>query len=331
MEFDALTIGPLAPQTPARPEASVSVDTFNGGNRMPISTARIATDRADLLRAALPLGPDGRLALAGGVCTVTATADGLELTATAPDSASLEEIRRTVTRLSADGPAVEWGAPYGGDSLETTHPVAAEYVLAHCTPADQVLRELEAETRALTGGAARMQVSHDEGAFLTLLTRLVGARRAVEVGVFTGYSSLCIARGLADGGRLLACDVNEEWGSIARRHWERAGVADRIDLVIAPALDTLRALPDAPELDLAFVDADKAGYPAYYEELVPRLRPGGLIVLDNVFLGGRVLDPAFDGPDHRAIRELNAFVAADPRVEAVMLPLRDGVTVARKR
>ncbi len=295
---------------------------------MPISTARIATDQADLLRATLTV--DG-LGPAGGTCTFTVTADALELTATAPDLGSLEEIRRTVTR-QLDGPSViEWSSPYDGDSVETTHPVAAEYVLAHCTPADQVLRDLEAETRTLTGGASRMQVSHDEGAFLTMLTRLVGARRAVEVGVFTGYSSLCIARGLADGGRLLACDVNEEWGSIARRHWERAGVADRIDLVIAPALQTLRALPAEPELDLAFVDADKAGYPAYYEELVPRLRPGGLIVLDNVFLGGRVLDPAFDGADHRAVRELNAFVAADPRVEAVMLPLRDGVTVARRR
>lgn len=303
---------------------------------MPVSTARIATARADrlldLLRSAGPLDGGHRLARPdGGTCTFVATADALELTATAPDAAALEGIRRTVTRLLAEASAVEWSGPHDGDDLETTHPVAAAYALAHCTPADRMLRDLEAETRTRTGGAARMQVSHDEGALLTMLTRLVGARRAVEVGVFTGYSSLCIARGLADGGRLLACDVNEDWASIARRHWERAGVAERIDLVIAPALDTLRALPAEPELDLAFVDADKTGYPAYYEELVPRLRPGGLIVLDNVFLGGRVLDPAFDGPDHRAIRELNAFVAADPRVEAVVLPLRDGVTVARRR
>lgn len=307
------------------------LDSAPKGTTVPISTARIATGQADLLRAAFPVDGLGRLALPGGACTFTVTADTLELTVTATDPGSLEEIRRTVSR-QLDGPsAIDWSGPYDGDELDATHPVVAEYALAHCTPADQVLRDLEAETRALTGGAARMQVSHDEGAFLTMLTRLVGARRAVEVGVFTGYSSLCIARGLAAGGSLLACDVNEEWGSIARRHWERAGVADRIDLVIAPALQTLRALSAEPELDLAFVDADKSGYPAYYEELVPRLRPGGLIVLDNVFLGGRVLDPAFDGADHTAIRELNAFVAADPRVEAVMLPLRDGVTVARRR
>ncbi|MFJ8045445.1 O-methyltransferase [Kitasatospora sp. NPDC096147] len=287
-----------------------------------VPTAGISVGQLDALAA--------ELRAEGAGCVVAVAPDALEVTLAAADPEVLADLRRSVSARPALRGA-EWSAPYGGDEVETTHPVAAQYVLDHCTPADRVLRELAAETRALPGGAARMQVSHDEGAFLTLLTRLTGARSAVEVGVFTGYSSLCIARGLAEGGRLLACDVNEEWGGIARRHWERAGVADRIDLVIAPALETLRALPAAPEVDLAFVDADKAGYPAYYEELVPRLRPGGLIVLDNVFLGGRVLDPAFDGPDHRAVRELNAFVAADPRVEAVMLPLRDGVTVARKR
>ncbi|WP_052390325.1 class I SAM-dependent methyltransferase [Streptomyces sp. NRRL B-24484] len=234
-------------------------------------------------------------------------------------------------RAAADVPAVAWSDRFPGDTVEPTHPVTADYVLDHCTPADGLLQDLVAETRAATGGASRMQVSHDEGALLTMLTRLVGARRAVEVGVFTGYSSICIARGLADGGRLLACDVSEEWTALARRYWERAGVADRIDLEIAPALDTLKALPAEADIDIAFVDADKGSYPAYYEELVPRLRPGGLIVLDNVFLGGRVLDPAFTEPAHRAMRDLNALVASDPRVDAVMLPVRDGVTLARKR
>ncbi|MFG2820720.1 O-methyltransferase [Kitasatospora sp. NPDC048365] len=204
-------------------------------------------------------------------------------------------------------------------------------MLAHSTAPDALLRELVVETREATGRAAMMQVAHDQGALLTMLTRLVGARRAIEVGVFTGYSSLCIARGLAADGHLLACDVNDAWTAVARRHWEKAGVTDRIEPVIGPALETLRALPADPVVDIAFIDADKAGYPAYYREIVPRLRPGGLVVLDNVLLGGRVLDPAFTGPDHVAIRELNAFVAADPRVDAVMLPVRDGVTLARKR
>ena len=144
-----------------------------------------------------------------------------------------------------------------------------------------------------------MQVSQDEGELLTMLARLVGARRAVEVGVFTGYSSICIARGMAAGGHLLACDVSEECTSIARRYWKRAGLEDRIELRIGPALDTLRALPAEPVLDLAFIDADKVSYPYYYEELVSRLRPGGLLIMDNVLLGGRVLDP--DSPNPAAL------------------------------
>jgi caffeoyl-CoA O-methyltransferase len=176
-----------------------------------------------------------------------------------------------------------------------------------------------------------MQVSSDEGAFLTMLTRMVDARFAIEVGAFTGYSSICIARGLAAGGRLLACDTSQEWTAIARRYWQRAGVADRIDLAIGPASETLRALPADPPVDLAFIDADKASYPAYYEELLGRLRPGGLIALDNTLLGGRVLDPAYQEEHHQAMRGLNDLIAADERVEAVMLTVRDGLTLARKR
>ena len=226
---------------------------------------------------------------------------------------------------------IEWSAATTGDAFEPVHPAVADYVLAHSTQPDAVLRELVSETREATGGRAGMQISHDEGALLTMLVRLVGAKQAVEVGTFTGYSSTCIARGLAEGGRLLACDVSEEWTSIARTYWEKAGVADRIDLKIAPALETLRALPEDFAIDFAFIDADKEGYPAYYEEIVRRLRPGGVIALDNVLGGGRVLDPAFTEVRHTTMRALNARIAADERVDAVMLPLRDGVTVVRKR
>ncbi|OOV17248.1 SAM-dependent methyltransferase [Streptomyces avermitilis] len=215
--------------------------------------------------------------------------------------------------------------------MEILDAAVGDYLLSHCTPPDEVLQELAVTTREATGNASRMQVSHDQGALLTMLTRLVGARFAVEVGTFTGYSTLCIARGMADGGRLITCDVSDQWTLIGRPSWERAGMADRIDLKLGPAVETLRALPDEPLIDIAFIDADKANYPAYYEEIVTRLRPGGLVVLDNVFLGGRVFDPAYQGQDHLAMRRLNDFIAGDERMESVMLPVRDGVTLARKR
>jgi caffeoyl-CoA O-methyltransferase len=215
--------------------------------------------------------------------------------------------------------------------MDLINPAVSDYLLAHCTPADEVLRDLAEETRAATGGSAGMQISHDEGEFLTMLVRLVGARRAVEVGVFTGYSSICVARGLPADGHLLACDVSEEWTSIARRYWERAGVADRIELRLAPALETLRALPVDEVVDFAFIDADKVGYPGYYEELVTRLRPGGLIVLDNVLRTGRVLDDSFQDEADVVMRRMNDVVVRDERVDSVMLPVRDGVTLARKR
>ncbi|MCS7484010.1 O-methyltransferase [Umezawaea endophytica] len=215
--------------------------------------------------------------------------------------------------------------------MDLINPAVSDYLLAHCTPADDVLRDLAEETRAATGGSAGMQISHDEGEFLTMLVRLIGARRAVEVGVFTGYSSICVARGLPTDGHLLACDVSEEWTSIARRYWDRAGVADRIELRLAPALETLRSLPRDEVVDFAFIDADKVGYPDYYEELVTRLRPGGLIALDNVLRGGRVLDDSFQDESDVVMRRMNDIVVGDERVDSVMLPLRDGVTLARKR
>jgi caffeoyl-CoA O-methyltransferase len=215
--------------------------------------------------------------------------------------------------------------------VDIVDPAVSDYLLTHCTPPDALLRELAAETARAFPGPAGMQVSHDEGELLTMLTRLVGARRAVEVGVFTGYSSICIARGMPADGHLLACDVSEQWTSVARSYWKRAGLEDRIELRLGPALDTLRALPAEPVLDLAFIDADKGNYPLYYEELIVRLRPGGLIILDNVLRGGEVADPAAQDGGTVAMRRLNDLIAGDGRAESVMLPVRDGVTLVRKR
>jgi len=213
--------------------------------------------------------------------------------------------------------------------MDIVAPAVNDYLLAHSEPADDVLRDLAEETHRELGGRAVMQISHDEGELLTMLVRLTGARQAVEIGTFTGYSSICIARGLPSDGSLLCCDVSEEWTSIARRYWDRAGVADRISLEIAPAVETLKALPSGESLDFAFIDADKTGYPAYVEEILPRLRSGGLMVLDNMLRDGRVLAPEND--DDRAIHALNESLLADDRVDVVLLPVRDGVSLARKR
>jgi caffeoyl-CoA O-methyltransferase len=193
----------------------------------------------------------------------------------------------------------------------------------------EVVEWLRAETKSL-GDASGMQIGDDQGQFLTMLTRLVGARRAIEVGTFTGYSGLCIARGLADGGTLLCCDVSEEWTAIARRAWERAGVADRIELRLAPALETLRALPDEAAFDLAFIDADKSGYASYWQELVPRVRAGGLLLADNVLWSGDIVDDTVQDTNAQALRAFNDLVASDDRVETVMLSAFDGLTIARK-
>lgn len=203
------------------------------------------------------------------------------------------------------------------------------YLIAHGDPPDEVMRDLIEETRALLPEDAQMQVAPEQAAFLTFLTRLLGARRAVEVGTFTGLSSLAIARGLAEDGRLTCFDVSEEFTGIARRHWTRAGVDDRIEVRIGPAGDTLRELPHDRHLDFAFIDADKVGYPVYWSELVPRMRPGGVIAVDNVLRDGRVLAPQ-DASD-RAIAAFNDEVLADVRVDLVMLPVADGLTLARVR
>jgi caffeoyl-CoA O-methyltransferase len=205
-----------------------------------------------------------------------------------------------------------------------------DYAVAHGSwPEDPVLSDLREETTAL-GPVASMQIGPDEGQLLTLFARLVGAGRAVEVGTFTGYSSLCIARGLAVGGTLLCCDVSEEWTALARKAWARAGVAERIELRIAPAIETLRSLPTQRTVDLAFIDADKTGYWDYWDELARRVRPGGVLLADNVLWSGRVADDDGD-EDTRAIRDFNDRVAADDRVDVVVLPAFDGLTIARRR
>ncbi|MCU1429420.1 MAG: O-methyltransferase family 3 [Actinomycetia bacterium] len=209
-------------------------------------------------------------------------------------------------------------------------PEAHEYLVAHGTPPDDVQHDLIEETAKL-GGIAGMQIAPEQGAFMTVLTRVIGARRAVEVGTFTGYSALCIARGLPDDGQLLCCDVSDEWTSIGRRYWERAGLGGKIELRLGPAADTLRSLPAEEVFDLAFIDADKPSYAVYYEEILRRLRPNGVILVDNVLWDGRVFQPDADDENTLAIRAFNDMVAADTRVEAVMLPLSDGLTLARKR
>ncbi|MPY94736.1 MAG: SAM-dependent methyltransferase [Acidimicrobiia bacterium] len=207
------------------------------------------------------------------------------------------------------------------------------YLVDHGTPPDEVELALIAETRRVAANRAGMQIAPEQGGLLTMLARLVGARRAVEVGTFTGYSALCLARGLppAPEGRLLCLDVSAEWTAVGRPYWEAAGVADRIEVRIAPAAESLRALPLDEPIDLAFVDADKTSYVTYYEELVARLRPGGLLVADNVLWGGRVADDTARDADTVALRAFNDHVAADERVDRVMLAIADGITLVRKR
>jgi caffeoyl-CoA O-methyltransferase len=201
-----------------------------------------------------------------------------------------------------------------------------DYMVAHGMPLDEIATELVAETQKL-GSAAVMLTTADQAALLTTLTRLISAKRAVEIGTFTGFSALAIARGLADDGQLICLDVSDEWTSIGRRYWERAGVADKIDLRIGDAHQSAAELDG--EFDLAFVDADKPGYIEYFEHLVPRIRPNGLLLFDNTLAGGRVVGVHDEDPVDR--KEFNAHVAADDRVDVVMLGIGDGLTLVRKR
>jgi caffeoyl-CoA O-methyltransferase len=203
-----------------------------------------------------------------------------------------------------------------------------EYMVAHGAREDEALRRIREEAAAM-GEIAVMQIAPDEGALLALLARLLGARRALEIGTFTGYSAICIARGLKPGGTLVACEIDPERAAIAERNFAAAGVADRIDLRVAPATETLAGLEADQPFDFAFIDADKVSYPAYYEACLERLRPGGLIVLDNVLMDRRVLAPADDGAS--VVARLNEKLAADPRIDLAMIGVADGLSLARKR
>lgn len=207
-----------------------------------------------------------------------------------------------------------------------------DYLLRHSLREPETLAKLRAETAAHP--QVNMQIAPEQGQFMQMLVRLTDARRAIEVGVFTGYSSLAVALAMADDGYLLACDVSEEYTAIARRHWQAAGVAHKIELVLAPARETLDARLAAGEAgtyDFAFIDADKTGYLGYYERLMRLIRPGGLIVVDNTLWSGGVANPANRDPDTVALREFNDRLLADPRIDLSLLPLGDGLTLARRR
>jgi caffeoyl-CoA O-methyltransferase len=214
---------------------------------------------------------------------------------------------------------------------EQLTPELHEYLVAHSTPPDEVLTELAAETARRFPDAAGMQIGPEQGTFMTLLARISVARTAIEIGTFTGYSAICVARGLAEGGRLTCFDVSEEWTSVAVQYWKRAGLADQIELRLGPAAERLAELPVSAMVDFAFVDADKPGYVGYWDQIVPRIRPGGVILVDNTLAHGRVTDPAEQDASVRGIRDFNDHAAADSRVELVLLPIGDGLTLARKR
>ena len=207
-----------------------------------------------------------------------------------------------------------------------------DYLLEVSLREPDLLRRLREETAAHP--LARMQISPEQGQFMALLARLLGVRRCLEIGVFTGYSSLALALALPDDGRIVACDVNERWTAIARRYWAAAGVAHKIDLRMAPALDTLRQLLAAGEAggyDCVFIDADKENYVGYYERALELLRPGGLVLVDNTLWSGRVADPANAEPDTVALRHFNEHLHGDDRIDLSLVPIGDGLTLARKR
>ncbi len=206
-----------------------------------------------------------------------------------------------------------------------------DYIVRHRTGAvDPVLDELRRETESL-GEVARMLISPEQGDFLTLLTRLLGVHCAVEVGTFTGYSSICIARGLVHHGRLFCFDINADWAAIAQRYWEKDGVSNLIHLQLGDAREALPTWEPSGPIDLVFIDADKPGYDAYFEMLLPKMRSNGLFIFDNMVWGGRVVEEPLTDPDVVAIDRLNAKLAGDPRIESVLLPVADGLHFARKR
>lgn len=216
-------------------------------------------------------------------------------------------------------------------TIQLTDPLY-DYLLSVSLREDDILQRLREETAQ--DPASVMQIAPEQGQFMALLAELTGATRALEIGVFTGYSALCVARALAPDGLLVACDISETWTAVARRYWQAAGVADRIDLRIAPALNTLNELlaqGREESFDFAFIDADKQNYLQYYELTLNLLRPGGLVVVDNVLWDGAVIDPSDEEADTQAIRVFNNRLADDDRVSLSMIPVGDGLTLARKR
>jgi len=210
-------------------------------------------------------------------------------------------------------------------------PAIQEYIIATTVREHPILRELREETARLPN--ARMEVGPEQGQFMALLARLIGARRYLEIGVFTGYSSLAMALALPEDGYVLACDVSDEWTATARRYWGQAGVEGKIDLRLAPALETLAGLwaEGVEPFDLAFIDADKRNAIEYYERCLQLVRPNGLILVDNVLWDGAVIDPADDEPETRVLRSLNAKSGIDERVDVALVPICDGLLIARKR
>jgi caffeoyl-CoA O-methyltransferase len=209
-------------------------------------------------------------------------------------------------------------------------PAIDDYAAAHSTGPDGHQLDLQRITLERTGRAAIMQIGDDQAVWMEMLVRAMGAKRALEIGTFTGYSALAIARGLGPEGHLLCCDLSEEWTKIARAAWDHAGVAERIELRLGPGLDTLRSLPANVQFDFAFIDADKTAYADYYEEVLIRLRPGGVILLDNMLQSGRVVDREPNDDSVAAISSLNDAIAGDPRVKVVLFPIGDGVSFVQK-
>ena len=208
-------------------------------------------------------------------------------------------------------------------------PELHKYILDHSDKVDAVQQALIDETQSVP--KSHMQISPEQGAFMTILTKALGAKHAIEIGTYTGYSAISIARGLPADGTLLCCDVNEEWTNIAKKHWAAAKVQDKIALVLAPAVDTLRALPREETFDLAFIDADKASYLTYFELLLSRMKTNGVILVDNTLWAGRIISAMVTDADTLALRRFNDIVAVDPRVDRVLLSIGDGLTMLRKR
>lgn len=216
------------------------------------------------------------------------------------------------------------------DKFTVLTPELHRYAVEHSSFREGIVPEIERAAEAM-GDLAPMQIAGDQAALMTILVRATGARRALEVGTFLGYGALAIARGLPDDGRLICCELDESYAARAREHLESAGLAGRAEIRVGPAAETLASIEEDGSFDFAFVDADKPGYPGYFEHCLRLLRPGGLVVLDNVFMGGRVLDPPAGDEGAAAVAALNDRVAADGRVEAAMVGVADGITIARKR